>query len=483
VNEIKFDTTGLAGGSNNKFNTNYTVVRKYSTDLLYDPIPYEFLRTAEATPQLSLTVNKMPVLCSNCAYSFNQNLFLNVTSVQLAGYSLALEMSNPNSINFTLSDIQVTFLGQPCAAQTGNITNFACYFLNDTAGNSLIPSGSGVPVVHVKNVGYAHTETLSPVTVAIFLTSFAPTIAGPEGNIVASVIGSGFPVDKINGNVVISLCGNTVTNYTSLTNNKISFLIPPQGSTCQNNTSSISINSQPYALTFNYNATISPLVSSLSLSSASPIIKRTLHITGSNFNTLPNVAVFLYDPSGVQQYELTIINATSTEIYCILGGGKTGDYYVRVINQGNTGTAISYKSPASYFQYKIFVNSVTPSSGPMGGGYNITISGQNFASLDSTNVFVGVALNSLCTIVSITPTTIVCTVPTMDDSYTAGVAVNVVVTARAVEESHCNSCGFTYDASVSNNVTVLASTNFNSGDVITITGSDLTGGRVFVNGV
>lgn len=40
VKEIKFDTTGLAGGSNNKFNTNYTVVRMYSTDLLYDPIPY-----------------------------------------------------------------------------------------------------------------------------------------------------------------------------------------------------------------------------------------------------------------------------------------------------------------------------------------------------------------------------------------------------------------------------------------------------------
>lgn len=116
-----------------------------------------------------------------------------------------------------------------------------------------------------------------------------------------------------------------------------------------------------------------------------------------------------------------------------MGGGKTGNYYVRVINKGNAGTAISYPSPASLFKYKIFVNSVTPSSGSMGGGYNITISGLNFASNDSTNVFVGDAINSLCTIVSISSTTIVCTVPSMDDSYSAGVAVNVVVTARAVE--------------------------------------------------
>ena len=46
VSEIKFDTSGLTGGASNKFNTNYTVVRQYSNNLLYDPIPFEFLRTA-----------------------------------------------------------------------------------------------------------------------------------------------------------------------------------------------------------------------------------------------------------------------------------------------------------------------------------------------------------------------------------------------------------------------------------------------------
>jgi hypothetical protein len=45
----------------------------------------------------------------------------------------------------------------------------------------------------------------------------------------------------------------------------------------------------------------------------------------------------------------------------------------------------------------------------------------------------GDAMNSICTIVSISSTAIVCTVPTMDDSYSSGVPVNVVVTARAVE--------------------------------------------------
>ncbi len=40
VYEIKFDVTSLTGGSNNLFNTNYTALRPFSNNLLYDPIPY-----------------------------------------------------------------------------------------------------------------------------------------------------------------------------------------------------------------------------------------------------------------------------------------------------------------------------------------------------------------------------------------------------------------------------------------------------------
>jgi hypothetical protein len=120
----------------------------------------------------------------------------------------------------------------------------------------------------------------------------------------------------------------------------------------------------------------------------------------------------------------------------------------------------------------------------MGGGYNINIVGRNFASIDSTNVFVGDAMNSLCSIISISSTNIVCSVPSMDSSYTPGVAVVVTVTGRAVEESVCDgNCNFVFDDSVSNNVTVLSATTFSSGDLITIYGFDLTGASVFVGGI
>jgi hypothetical protein len=62
---------------------------------------------------------------------------------------------------------------------TGNVTNFQCQFANDAKGNSLIPAGTGIPVVHVKEIGYAITTQLTNLTVSISLTSFQPEIAGP----------------------------------------------------------------------------------------------------------------------------------------------------------------------------------------------------------------------------------------------------------------------------------------------------------------
>lgn len=40
VQQIKFETANLTGGPNNLFNTNYTVLKPYSTNYYYDPIPF-----------------------------------------------------------------------------------------------------------------------------------------------------------------------------------------------------------------------------------------------------------------------------------------------------------------------------------------------------------------------------------------------------------------------------------------------------------
>jgi hypothetical protein len=59
--------------------------------------------------------------------------------------------------------------------------------------------------------------------------------------------------------------------------------VPAQGTLCSASSSSLTINGESLPLTFSYDPTIAPLVSSLSVSSASPIMKQDITITGSNF--------------------------------------------------------------------------------------------------------------------------------------------------------------------------------------------------------
>lgn len=54
---------------------------------------------------------------------------------------------------------------------------------------------------------------------SVSITSFSPSIAGPEGLVPGKVLGSGFPISNNNNQIIIELCGNKVTTYTLLSNN------------------------------------------------------------------------------------------------------------------------------------------------------------------------------------------------------------------------------------------------------------------------
>ena len=180
---------------------------------------------------------------------------------------------------------------------------------------------------------------------------------------------------------------------------------------CSGSSSSITLNSETAALTWSYDAGIAPVVSSLTKSSSSPILKSEMNITGSQFGTLSNTRVYLYQ-DGVQKYELNALEVSSTTIRCILGGGKTGEYDVLVFVDG---VGLSSPSLSAKFSYKIVVTSVSPTSGSMGGGYNLTIQGLNLApDMNSNSAFIGNAKNSICSVIDANNTHLICEVPRMN---------------------------------------------------------------------
>jgi hypothetical protein len=130
-----------------------------------------------------MTVNSIPVICDNCDYNFNPNLTLTATSAQLINNHLTISLNNPNSINYTLSDITVSFLNTPCNINftTANINNFHCYFPITPAGNPQIPAGTGLPLIHVSSIGYVDLTNITNITVPLQVTWFGPQSAGPSG--------------------------------------------------------------------------------------------------------------------------------------------------------------------------------------------------------------------------------------------------------------------------------------------------------------
>jgi hypothetical protein len=131
-----------------------------------------------------------------------------------------------------------------------------------------------------------------------------------------------------------------------------------------------------------------PLITSLSKISSSPIVKTTLMVTGTGFSTLANTRAFLVNGTGFRSYELTVVTVTSTTVECILGGGKTGNYKVVILDSTMGESTIT---ASASFSYELIVDSISPLTGGLGGGYDITITGKNFGAADSHTVFVGTA--------------------------------------------------------------------------------------------
>ncbi len=127
----------------------------------------------------------------------------------------------------------------------------------------------------------------------------------------------------------MTLCDNTVTKFVSVSNEAIVFMIPKGVNSCSAGVveSTLTVNSISHTISasdFYYDSSLDPTITSLSKDSSSPIIKSTLIITGSGFRTQATTRVFLVNSNGDRAYELTVVQVSSTEIECILGGGRSG---------------------------------------------------------------------------------------------------------------------------------------------------------------
>jgi hypothetical protein len=136
---------------------NQTTITPYSTNIQYDPIPFEMLRTYENKTQLIVTVDGNPAVCHNMTC----NMAYIVPDAEVTGFSFAdstfvLTVTGTN-LPTTIDGMQdIIFADTFCIIDESSLTgtSIECTLESDPV------CGDHVPVVHA-TLGYIPTSDLT----------------------------------------------------------------------------------------------------------------------------------------------------------------------------------------------------------------------------------------------------------------------------------------------------------------------------------
>jgi hypothetical protein len=433
-------------------------------------------------PQVVVTVNEVRGTCSlssNCAYEIDREKSktpeIQCFSVEANG--LSIDISNPGSLSFSAADITVDFAGSSCTSVNFDSLTITCVIEKNSDNSLKLIAGSHKPVIHILNIGYAnYNANVANYEVSLAISSISPNSGGALGGTIVDIEGSGFSNSLIDtANLMEVKYGSAVWKILSINNKKVSLIT---GQKIDEGSVTITLNGKSVTTTYTYTSVGVPTITLLSPSTSSPVQKADLTITGTNFGVDSNkIKIYLDKGTNLGVYELSVVSVTDTQIICVLGGGRTGEYRVRIVKDP-IGSSQAQKQGDDVFKYQFTLSSISPVKGSRYGGTLLTISGQNFSPVNNQNqVFIGPG-NILCDIVSATSNEITCRTRPALETYTG--QLDVVVQQRLAEDGICTgTCKFEYTAIGSaespevTEATISQSGEQYAGDTITLVGTNL----------
>lgn len=151
---------------------------------------------------------------------------------------------------------------------------------------------------------------VSPITVNVVTTSITATATGNNGGYLATIKGSGFPLDT--SKITISVCSKNVI-VKSVRNTEVIFVMPSCDSIGAQNVA-VSVGSKSATLQFTYTnaSATAPMIASVSPSSANPAMKGKLTVTGTGFGSdATQLTAFLSNSTG-KIYQLQVLSVVDT---------------------------------------------------------------------------------------------------------------------------------------------------------------------------
>jgi hypothetical protein len=187
-----------------------------------------------------------------------------------------------------------------------DISSFTCTVNKNPDNSPIIRAGSYIPVVEVKNVGFAQPiPNFTEVPVTLIATSTTGATVG------------------LTGGIPLGIIGNQSAVITSVDNTQIGIMVPPCDLADASSTIVVSYNGQTATLSYNYDPSIvSPSVTGISPTSFSPVLKGTMTINGSGFGTdMSQLTVYLVNSTGSRVYQMNVLSANDTQLSVKIPGG------------------------------------------------------------------------------------------------------------------------------------------------------------------
>ena len=480
VKDVKL-TGGTSGKPSMSVNTNY---RPASTNLFYQPIPSDFLSTIHKKPQLILKKGEVRAGCPSqtCDYNFvadDKTPTISSFTVTENPVTLTLKAGFESLVESALiskpENYTINFGNSSCSNVTVADSNITCTLPTNSDGSLKFEAGSNKPEVLLKDKGYYIIEPVAVVSTPK-ITAVTPNVGSTAGGTLLTITGTLFPSSKDNATVKV---GNQVCDIQTISSESITCLTSASAGSGTEKLS-VTVNAQTWTdvanpPVFKYSGTDTPEITSMSMNTASPILKQDLEINGSKFGTnrdMITVTLKPVDPSG-GLYDLECFTfdteITDNKIICRLGGGKSGAYKVMVTLKGK-GFAQVEPANANDFKYEMTITGLDYSSGSLEGGHLITISGTNFSKKKTDNNVIIGENKDLCFVEDSSETEIKCRTRKPKEVLTGDQTVYMF--GKITEEAVCKgSCVYQFKDTKTPKITSITPDKAKAGDTITINGS------------
>lgn len=456
-------------------------IRIAASDDIFSPsLPSELLYTISQKPQVRVAVNGLYAACPGYKCDYNviapdQTPFVESFSTNELTLDIILDARYDTLDDvalITADNLAVEFGGSVCSLIIVSLPNITCTLPKNDDDTPIIEAGDHKPKVHLNNRGFFDVSAAA-ISFDVAITSISPIMSGSKGGMDITITGSGFgPSAEVKIN-------DTICTIKKVTNQTLICKVPPNSTDSDDTTTSLTINTKTVTKdsdSFTYDASLTPVITSLSPKSASPVLKSTLTINGTAFGTdISKLKVTLkrttlYKDKKIE-FDCNVLTAADNKITCRLGGGFSGTYKV-IVTTSDRGDNDVQDVDDDIFTYEITVISVTPTSGSTQGGTELVITGTNFSTITNSNQIIIGPKDLYCDITSATETQLTCVTRPMDPNMSGDQDVDVL--GKIVEKGVCKgTCKFTYDDDSTPKVTTVSSNSVVSGDIITLTGTNL----------